>query len=97
MTSLPGQGKIARVNGALTLACIHPLKFWHFRYLNGPAMLDRDGGFETSRQIYFFFQIFQFFLNFFFKWRLESGPQQLILLTLFIIRPVSSDQTSSGI
>ena len=30
---------------------------------------------------------------FFFKWRLVSGTQQLILLTLFIIRPVSSDQT----
>ena len=30
---------------------------------------------------------------FFLKWRLVSGTQQLILLTLFIIRPVSSDQT----
>ena len=35
-----------------------------------------------------------------FKWKLVSSTQQLILLTLFIIRPVSSDQTkltSSGI
>ena len=30
---------------------------------------------------------------FFFKQRLVSGTRQLILLTLFIIRPVSSDQT----
>ena len=29
----------------------------------------------------------------FFKWKLVSSTQQLILLTLFIIRPVSSDQT----
>ena len=31
----------------------------------------------------------------FFKWKLVSSTQQLILLTLFIIRPVSSDQTDS--
>ena len=29
----------------------------------------------------------------FFKWKLVSSTQQLILLTLFIIRPVSSNQT----
>ena len=43
----------------------------------------------------FFFYFFQFlkWFTFFFKWRLVSSTQELILLTLLIIRPVSSDQT----
>ena len=34
------------------------------------------------------------FFNFiiFFKWRLVGSTQELILVTLFILRPVSSDQ-----
>ena len=39
--------------------------------------------------IYLFFLILQFS----FKWRLVSSTQELILVTLFTLRPVSSDQT----
>ena len=39
--------------------------------------------------IYLFFLILQFF----FKGRLVSSTQELILVTLFTLRPVSSDQT----
>ena len=39
------------------------------------------------------FNFFSFFLIFFFKWRLSSSTQELILVSLFILRPVSSDQT----
>ena len=41
---------------------------------------------------FFFLSLFLFFL-FFFKWRLVSSTQELILVSLFILRPVSSDQT----
>ena len=44
------------------------------------------------RQILLLFFLNNFF-NFFLKYKLVSSTQQLILLTLFIIRPVSSDQT----
>ena len=44
---------------------------------------------------FLFFLIFIYFFNFiiFFKRRLVSSTQELILVTLFILRPVSSDQT----
>ena len=44
---------------------------------------------------FLFFLIFIYIFNFiiFFKRRLASSTQELILVTLFILRPVSSDQT----
>ena len=41
----------------------------------------------------FFFYFLIFCFLFFFKWRLVSSTQELILVSLFILRPVSSDQT----
>ena len=46
--------------------------------------------------IFLFFFLFFLFFNFFLiflKWRLVSSTQELILVSLFILQPVSSDQT----
>ena len=37
--------------------------------------------------------LFILILYFFFKWRLVSSTQELMLVTLFILRSVSSDKT----
>ena len=47
--------------------------------LAGPSELSRAGSVAPSFQ--------------FLKWKLVSSTQQLIFITLFIIGPVSSDQT----
>ena len=76
-----GGGVLTRPKWTKLPKCIFYLIFFNWRPVN----------FSFFFFIFFNFNLFIFF-NFiiFFKWRLVSSTQELILVTLFILRPVSS-------
>ena len=62
--------------------CIFYLSLFNWRVVNFYIFLKLSF-------IYFYY----YYLFICFKWRLVSSTQELILLTLSVIRPVSSDET----